>query len=83
MFDGRFVECQPSSLLSETQKEKILDQLYEVLGTLFMDTKTLVPNWSEVDNERRIEFILYSQTDDPRFVDKVRQTYFPKIWNIK
>lgn len=80
---GRFVECQPSSLLSETQKEKILDQLYDVLGTLFMDTKTLVPNWSEVDNERRIEFILYSQTEDLRFVDKVRQTYFPKIWNIK
>ncbi|XP_046662109.1 outer dynein arm-docking complex subunit 4-like [Homalodisca vitripennis] len=79
----RFVECQPSSLLSDRAREQVLDRLYDVIGRLFMDTKCFIPSWSEVDNEQRIEFILRSRIDDPRFIDRVYTTYLPRIWNVK
>uniref|UniRef100_A0A1B6LBS6 Uncharacterized protein n=2 Tax=Graphocephala atropunctata TaxID=36148 RepID=A0A1B6LBS6_9HEMI len=79
----RFVECQPSSLLSDRAREFVLDRLYNVIGRLFMDTKCFIPSWSDADNEQRIEFILRSRIYDSRFVDKVYATYFPRIWNVK
>lgn len=79
----RFVEHQPRNLMPDSVRDTVLTQLYSTVGELHVDAKTFVPSFSDVENEGRIEHMVYANLSDPDLKRRIEDTVFPPFAEVK